>query len=289
MVEKVIRLDFLIVSNIESYFNSIRIFTLINLVKICESMNLTSPKSLLQVVFSTFIFVSCHKRGVSEFGNCKSSIKDSSFRIEESVGLSGSERNFSVDTVVTSRNLTYFRANDTTADEYVWRFDGDPRTFTGREVALRLDQPIGKLNVTLIQSRDASNPCYNSLPHQVKYTKNLVIVNPNQNPVIGTYLGYTTSERNRQFLVSVLSNGLKNIPFPNTESYSFPNEIIYGSSSFYIAGAGTYDPSNGAYATSGFGFLSNNNQKLEIDFTYKKPSGVSGTVVLKDTFYGIKQ
>jgi hypothetical protein len=233
------------------------------------------------------ILLYCKKQDhITGGSSCKASAADSSFRIEELIGFN-EKKFFETDTVVNSRNPIYLNANDTTADEYLWNFDIDPRTFTGKSVAFSIDQPAGIIKITLTQKRSGSNACAGLLPSEIQFVKYLTVVDGSANPLIGNYYGYNQSDKNKFFTISILQNGLKNLPFTTSGNYYLQNEIIYGSTAFYIAGSGTYDPGYGAYATEGFGYIKKDN-RLEIDYTYKLPSA-NGFIITKDTFYGIKQ
>ena len=239
-------------------------------------------------IISLLFLAGCKKNKVQDPKSCAVNISDSSFVIQELIGLDSIQRFFECDTISASRRLTYFTAKDTTGDEYVWNFEGDPRVFSGKSVSFRLDQPINDLNITLTIKRNSSNTCFNFLPHSIEYSKKLTVVETTNNPILGKYYGYNKSNPAKYFSILLLLNGLKNLPDSTTGNYYLQNEIIYGSSAFYIAGAGTYDPDNGAFATQGFGFLKDHN-KLEIDYTFKRPTSSNGYMSIKDTFYGIKQ
>lgn len=248
-------------------------------------------KKFLALTISVFFILlySCDKkRNQDPVSLCKSNLQDTSFRIGEFVGLPGSERFYEADTIVASRNAVRLLANDSLADEYTWHFSTSSQLFSGRSVSVVFDQPIGAVQIILTIKRNPNNPCVGRFPAQAEYRKTVVIVDANSSPLLGTYSGYNMSDKSKTFSVQVLSNGIKNIPLPTTGNYWMQNEIIYGSSAFFMAGAGTYDPPYGAYATEGFGYLIKP-KTIEIDYQYKKPVGSSDYTVMKDTFYGIKQ
>lgn len=233
--------------------------------------------------------MSC-KKNISnqEINSCNGGIKDTSFKILELVGLEPHQKFFECDTIVASRNLVYFVANDSTADEYSWNFEGYPTIFTGRSITLRLDYPIDNLDITLTVKRNATNACFNYLPAVAHYKKHIAIVSPDNSPLLGRYYGYNASNPTKYFSIFILSNGLKNFPDTFTGNYYFKNEIIYGSCAFFIAGRGTYDPAYGAYGTEGFGYLKEHN-KLIIDYNFQRPLMPATYTIVKDTFYGIKE
>lgn len=242
-------------------------------------------------LFSCILFfgllLSCRKeKPLDPYWACKATKADTSFQIQELVGFWDSTRYFSTDTIFASHNLTYFKATDTTADEYIWQFGTDPRTFSGKTVSLKFTQPYGAVPVTLIQKRIPGNQCYGKLPSEVTYTKNLIVVT--KPLILGNFYGYNQSDTTKKFMVSVLNNGVTNIPFPTGHQYNFWNEVEYGSTSFYLAGSGTYDPDFGAYATSGYGYLKNDNQVLYIDYFYSMPTA-NGRILKKDTYIGVRK
>jgi hypothetical protein len=79
------------------------------------------------------------------------------------MGLGDSIRLFTTDTILASRELINFSAKDTTADEYNWSVGTDTRTFTGKILQLMFDQSYGTLDITLIQKRTPTNPCFGKL------------------------------------------------------------------------------------------------------------------------------
>lgn len=241
------------------------------------------------ILSSVFVF-SCGKRKpIENTATCKASTADTSFFIQEKVGVFDSVRLFATDTIIASRELIYFSARDTTADEYTWSVGTDPRTFSGKALQLMFDQPYGTLDVKLVQKRMAANPCFGKLPTEVTYTRRLTVVgNASQLPITGNYYGYNLSDTTKKFTVSVLQNGVTGIPFPTGKDYNFRNEVSMGSTAFYLWGTGTYDPGFGAYATEGFGYLKEGNRILQIDYFYKMPTA-NGSTPKKDTFIGVKQ
>ena len=247
-------------------------------------------KTFFICVFSFLLLLSCSKdRPHNSFAACKASTSDTSFLIQELVGITDSVRYFSTDTIFASQDLSYFKAVDTTADEYSWQFGADQRTFSGKTVTLKFTEPYGSVRVRLVQKRNPDNPCYGKLPSEVMYEKELFVVEPAKAPIISDFYGYNRSDPTRKFTVSVLRNGVTNIPFPTGKDYNFRNEVGYGSTAFYLGGGGTYDPEYGAYGTSGFGFLKEGNRVLQIDYTFRNPLAGGGVEVGRDTFMGVKQ
>jgi hypothetical protein len=234
-------------------------------------------------------FSACDKTGVNEEVTVCKSINDSSFSIKELVGLEGNQKLFEANIIVASRSLTYLVANDSLANEYSWRFSSSPQVFYGRSVGVVFNQAIGNEKIKLTIKRNPDNPCFGALSAQSEYSREIALVEVQSNPLLGSYYGYNASDKSSYFIVQILQNGIKNIPLKTEGSYYLQNEIIYGSSAFYIAAAGTFDPAYGAYATEGFGYLTNHNKGVEIDYKYKKPLGSSMYSIIKDTFYGIKQ
>ena len=242
----------------------------------------------LILLYAIFL-ASCKKDDLNKSINkCQVSLKDSSFKVYEVIGLEGNQKRIECDIIVASRNLTYFSANDSLADDYIWKIGNDPKTFRGRTIQIMFDKAVGYLDIELQVIRNASNVCYNSLTGKSIYRKTISVLSYQFAPLIGTYYGFNKSNTGKSFTVEILNNGLKNIPDQPSFNYNYNNEIIYGSCAFFIAGAGTYDPNFGAYATSGFGYLVNGKQ-LEIDYQYRKPLSDTSFRIVADTFYGIKQ
>lgn len=252
--------------------------------------NFRPMKTIFLCILSFLLLLSCSKdKPHDPFEACKANTSDTSFLIQELVGIADSVRYFSTDTIFASRELTYFTAVDTTADEYTWQFGSDQRTFSGQTVTLKFTEPYGAIRVRLVQKRNPANPCYGKLPSEVRYVKELFLVEPAKAPIMGVFYGYNQSGPTRKFTVSVLINGVTNIPFPTGKDYNFHNEVGYGSTAFYLGGRGTYDPEFGAYGTSGFGFLKEGNRVLQIDYSYRKPLANGSVEVVRDTFTGVKQ
>jgi hypothetical protein len=252
-----------------------------------------SLRANLLFLLSFFLFLivlSCGKdKPEAAVSRCRASAADTSFQIQERVGIDDSARFFATDTIIASRELVYFTAKDTTADVYQWQIGTDPRTFTGKSVQLMFDAPYGTINIKLTQKRNAGNACLGVLPAERVYTKNLTVVSDaSQLPMVGDFYGYNLSHPSQKFTVSILRNGVTNMPFPTGKPYNFQNEVSYGSTAFYLGGRGTYDPDFGAYATSGFGYLKERNRELQIDYSYRMPTATGSTLV-KDTFIGVKQ
>jgi hypothetical protein len=242
---------------------------------------------LLVFFFSGLLVISCVKDIKKENPEtCKVSTKDSSFRIEQIIGPDEDKRYFESDTIPSSRIINYFTAVDSTADEYLWQFSGDPRIFTGRQVKLAFIY-VRTVEVTLTIKRNPSNKCFQKLGAETVYRKNLVVLNADEGPILGKFYGYNASDTTKKFVVEILLNGVKHIPFTTTGDYYFQREVQYTPTAIFIGGIGTFDPPFGAYATEGFGYLKNNNTAIQIDYSYRIPA--TGFTRIKDTFYGIKQ
>jgi hypothetical protein len=248
---------------------------------------MNNSQKLIILILTCLSILSCVKEIEKENPDtCKVSTKDSSFRIEQVIGPDEDKRFFESDTIPSSRNTIYFTAVDSTADEYLWQFSGDPRIFKGKQVTLAFIY-VETVEVTLTIRRNPSNKCYEKFGEETTFKRNLTVVNPGESPIIGKYYGYNVSDTSKKFLVEVIANGLRNLPFTTTGDYYFQNEVQYASSAIYIGGIGTYDPPFGAYATEGFGYFKNNNTTIQIDYSYRMPA--TGYTRIKDTFYGIKQ
>lgn len=245
---------------------------------------------LLLVLASLLLLIApaCRKqKSLKESDVCLAAGKDTSFRIEERLG-GDAPRFFATDTVMASQELVYFTACDSTADEYSWQVGLDSRTFSGRTLQLSFGNVHGPLTIQLTQRRRPTNACYGQLPSEATYRRILTVVSPNDAPIRGSFYGCNKSDTAKKFTVTVLDNGVTNIPFPTGKDYQFWNEVDYSSTAFYLKGGGTYDPEHGAFATSGYGYLKGGNRALQIAYSYRKPT-TTGVELLKDTFYGIKQ
>ncbi|HYH14528.1 MAG TPA: hypothetical protein VD794_04885 [Flavisolibacter sp.] len=241
------------------------------------------------LITSFCLLQACKKSRVtlSEEPACKLFPQDTSFTVALPIGPENDQRFFDADTVFSSWNPLHFTANDTTADEYVWKFSGDPRTYTGRQIKLAFTKEEEAVYITLTQKRKPTNPCAGSRPLEQVFTRRVTVVEPNKTPILGQFYGYNASNPTVKFTVEILNNGLRNLPLMPGGTYDYFNEIDYAPNAIYIKGLGTYDPPFGAYSTSGFGFLKNNNTAIQINYSYRIPSSVYTRVT--DTFYGIKK
>lgn len=240
------------------------------------------------IILSTTLY-SCKKSRVTlpEEPACKILPKDTSFTVALPIGPENDQRFFDTDTVVSSWDRLYFTANDSTADEYVWQFSGDPRTFSGRQIKLAFTQEEEAVYITLTQKRKPTNPCAGARPLEQVFTRKVTVVKPEHAPILGQYYGYNSSNPAIKFTVEILNNGMQNLPLMPGGTYDYRNEIDYAANAIYIKGHGTYDPPFGAYNTEGFGFLKDKNTAIQINYSYRTPA--SGHTRLKDTFYGIKR